>query len=188
MISWETYLVEEDVELPDFLYELDSDEMVEWLSEISKPQNKYSFEFERPHNKSTRDAIIDHFIVRLLSNERIEPLAMNYVVGNLKLLLDGKPAFLLKQGREKVDDIDHRWRVCVARYIYVHGATQSQIAEIIGISERQVNEWLRYAKVEIRSYSHTEEFIRSLVGKPHSFKEYRESIIKLNDHRRIIAH
>jgi hypothetical protein len=176
-------------EVPDLVYEMDTDRMIQYLtSEKEAPTVDEGVKFEPIKDKNVRNMALEYYIKRTQSGEPVDVSVLNYVLGNLQLIVDGqdREAFAVRRGRDTLSEVDHRWRACVVRYLNDLGITQLDISEIIGVSERLINDWIRYTRTEVYSYSEIAEFMGELTENVKDVGDARAYIRILEQHRRIL--
>ncbi|CCN50201.1 hypothetical protein MADA3029_390002 [Vibrio nigripulchritudo MADA3029] len=178
----------ETEDIPQELNESDMDAMVEFFSlELEEVQKEIVeiIPFENVSSKHDRDAILERCIEALLHKEELDQVSLSYLINNLRLLIEGSRAFKLPRGRAPLSYVDQRWRACVVKYVSELGATQAELAEILGVSERLIQQWMSFAKTEVRSYTVTKEYIETLLEDAGSSYDHKGIIRALSDYRRI---
>lgn len=135
-------------ELPDKINDMDSDEMIEWLSETSDlemPPAK-----ERPildlDNFEQVQAILDKFVTQTRSGEQVDQVVQEYVLANLARVAQGERAWRVGRGARKISEVDMRWRRCAIRLLVDSGVTQHEISDLLGVTERTIASLLSDAK------------------------------------------
>lgn len=177
----------EDKKIPRHIYEMETDEMVDWLSDSTETSEHSTERSYVVSSKSERNALLQHCILRLKDGEPIDTRVKDYLIENLELVMNEKPAFCVPRGREPIEYVDMRWRACVVRFVNELGASQREIAEIIGISERLISEWVRFARTEVYAYRDTKDFCEELVASAGISKtSYRDIILALSDHKALL--
>lgn len=150
MTLWEKSPVEEDIELPEFLYDLETDEMVEWLSEGTREGHSKYFkakvENHRPESKEDAHNLILHYIERRREGEEPDARVSEYVLSVLERLTNEKAPLAIGKGEKPISFSQERWRSTVVKVLIDLGATQSLISSMLIVSERTVNSWYSYAK------------------------------------------
>ncbi|WP_274025142.1 hypothetical protein [Vibrio parahaemolyticus] len=139
----------EDVELPNYLYELETDEMIEWLSsglEFSCSQNDKHFAPSKASSKKQAMLLVAKFLEQIEFRDGMDKHVWDFVIGNLSSFANGGPLFEVGKGQLPLEFEDMRWRSWAMRVTWEAGARQAEISELLGVSERLVSSSIKFTK------------------------------------------
>ncbi|WP_407552898.1 hypothetical protein [Vibrio parahaemolyticus] len=182
--------MEEDVELPNYLYELETDEMIEWLSQ--EETSNHVEELEAGYQPSTQNearALLTHYIQRVGSGDKLDPRVESFTLNVLKRLSVGLKPWEVGKGEKTISFSDERWRGTVIKVLVDLGATQIVVSKLLGVSERSISSWLSYGRKhagrDLPIYNFILELLDSHCSEAVALRNYKIICSSITNHREV---
>ncbi|GLQ71361.1 hypothetical protein [Vibrio penaeicida] len=178
----------EDVELPDYLHDLDADEMIKWLSfgqDYSCSQFDKTQAPIRASSKKQAMLLVSKFLEQVEFRDDMDKHVWDFVVGNLSNFANGGSIFEVGKGQVPLEFEDMRWRSWAMRVTWEAGAKQVEIAELLGVSIRLVSSSIKFTKGrEICDEPIWNKMIE-LAGEYFERQDYRSVLLNIDSYREL---
>ncbi|WP_414931496.1 helix-turn-helix domain-containing protein [Vibrio europaeus] len=176
-------------EIPESVYEMDTDEMIEWLSseEVTEETEPSIISPVEVNDISDVRYLISKYESARRQGEPVDPVLEEYILDNLHLLSLGQRAWNVGRSGQSISWEDKRWRLCAMQLLCEAGATHLHLSEIIGVSERTIFNWLNeWRNEQFFGLKDVKEYMLELVELPLVNKDYKEACKVINSIRPLI--
>ncbi|MFM2667153.1 hypothetical protein AAFX24_20400 [Vibrio mediterranei] len=172
----------EDIEIPQHVYEMETDELIEWLSEDdSSSDNQDSPTLNdvfEPNTTEDASNLLLHYLESRRNGEQPDARVSEFVYSVLERVSKGEQPWRIGRGEVPISFPEERWRGAVIGVLIELGATHRQIAEMLLVSTRTIDSWAAYSKRNIgrdfEIYENIMSYLEEHCKKGIERKDYRE--------------